>query len=62
MFAIADTLDALTTERPYRSAGSIPDARAVIREQAAAQFDPRIVDAFDDIPDSDIERIRAEIG
>src|SRR5436305_3175454 len=62
VFAIADTLDALTTERPYRSAGSIPAARAVIREQAAAQFDPRIVDAFDDIPDSDIERIRAEIG
>jgi len=62
VFAVADTLDALTTERPYRQAGSIPDARAVIREQAGAQFDPRIVDAFDGIPDTDIEHIRAEIG
>jgi HD-GYP domain-containing protein (c-di-GMP phosphodiesterase class II) len=62
VFAVADTLDALTTERPYRPAGSIADARVVIREQAGAQFDPRIVDAFDGISDTDIERIRAEIG
>jgi ribonuclease P protein subunit RPR2 len=62
VFAVADTLDALTTDRPYRSARPIPEGREVIRENAGAQFDPRIVEAFDRIPDADLERIRAEIG
>jgi ribonuclease P protein subunit RPR2 len=62
VFAVADVLDALTTERPYRPASSFSAAREIITGQAGAQFDPRVVDAFNSIPDSTFERIRAEIG
>jgi len=62
VFAVADTLDALTTDRPYRAGSSFADAREIIRENAATQFDPRMVEAFDSISDADLERIRAEIG
>jgi HD-GYP domain-containing protein (c-di-GMP phosphodiesterase class II) len=46
VFAIADTLDALTNDRPYRAAGSWDDACKVIASEAGAQFDPDVVDAF----------------
>jgi len=62
VFAVADTLDALTTVRPYRAAQSLAVAREVIREVAGTQFDPRIVAAFDLVPDQEVERVRGEIG
>ena len=46
VFAVADTLDALTNDRPYRAAGSWDDACKVIASEAGAQFDPTVVDAF----------------
>jgi HD-GYP domain-containing protein (c-di-GMP phosphodiesterase class II) len=46
VFAVADTLDALTNDRPYRAAGSWDDACKVIASEAGAQFDPDVVDAF----------------
>jgi ribonuclease P protein subunit RPR2 len=46
VFAVADTLDALTNDRPYRAAGSWDDACKVIASEAGAQFDPMVVDAF----------------
>jgi HD-GYP domain-containing protein (c-di-GMP phosphodiesterase class II) len=46
VFAVADTLDALTNDRPYRAAGSWNDACKVIASEAGAQFDPAVVDAF----------------
>jgi ribonuclease P protein subunit RPR2 len=62
VFSVADTLDALTTQRPYRAARPLAEARAVIREAAGTQFDPRMVAAFDRVSDEKLERIRAEIG
>jgi ribonuclease P protein subunit RPR2 len=62
VFAVADTLDALTTARPYRAASSFADARAVIRENAGSQFDPQVVAAYDTVADGEFERIRADIG
>ena len=44
--AIADVFDALTHERPYKRAFTVPDAVAEIRRQAGRQFDPELVDAF----------------
>lgn len=61
VFAVADVLDALTTERPYRPASSFAVAREIITREAGAQFDPRVVAAFNSIPDLTFERIRAEI-
>jgi HD-GYP domain-containing protein (c-di-GMP phosphodiesterase class II) len=46
VFAVADTLDALTNDRPYRAARSWDDACNVIASEAGAQFDPAVVDAF----------------
>jgi HD-GYP domain-containing protein (c-di-GMP phosphodiesterase class II) len=62
VFALADTLDALTTDRPYRKASTFAHARQIIRENSGTQFDPSIVEAFDRIPDAELERIRTEIG
>ena len=38
VFAVADTLDALTTDRPYRPAGTFAEARAIIAAGAGTQF------------------------
>jgi HD-GYP domain-containing protein (c-di-GMP phosphodiesterase class II) len=58
VFSVADALDALTTDRPYRAAVSIADARAVIDAAGGTQFDPQVVDTLRAIPDATIERIR----
>jgi len=62
VFAVADALDALTTERPYRPASPLSNARALIREDAGTHFDKDFVDALDSISDEEIERIRSAIG
>lgn len=46
LFAAVDVFDALTSDRPYRSAWSHSQAIAYIKEQAGHQFDPRIVELF----------------
>jgi ribonuclease P protein subunit RPR2 len=46
VFAIADTLDAMTSDRPYRAALSWDEAVAEITAQSARQFDPEVVEAF----------------
>ena len=62
VFAVADTLDALTTTRPYRPASPIAEARAQIQGGRGSQFDPTVVDAFAEMPDELFRRIRAEIA
>jgi len=62
VFAVADTLDALTTDRPYRPAVSLEQARITIAEGAGTQFDPAVVAAFARVGDEVIERIMAEAG
>ena len=48
IFAVADSLDAITSDRPYRSAASWETARQEILAQSGAQFDPDVVAAFAD--------------
>ena len=62
VFAVADTLDALTTDRPYRPATSFEAARAEISEAAGGQFDPDVVAAFDAMPTERFIALREEIG
>ena len=58
VFAVADALDALTSNRPYRPASSFADARAEVYRGAATQFDPEVVAAYREIPDSAFEGLR----
>jgi len=46
IIAVADSFDALTTDRPYRRARSRPDALEEIVRCTGLQFDPRAVQAF----------------
>jgi PAS domain S-box-containing protein len=46
VFAVVDTWDALTHDRPYRAAWSGERARDYIRDHSGTSFDPRVVDAF----------------
>ncbi|MDX6681580.1 MAG: hypothetical protein QOG94_1619 [Solirubrobacteraceae bacterium] len=62
VFAVADTLDALTTRRPYRDASSLADAREIIEAGRGSHFDPDVIVAFRALPDADIEAIRRRIG
>jgi response regulator RpfG family c-di-GMP phosphodiesterase len=46
VFAVADALDAMTSDRPYRRAGRWSAAHDEILAQSGKQFDPDVVDAF----------------
>jgi len=46
LFAVIDTLDAMTFDRPYRKALSFDTAKAEILRMAGSQFDPKAVDTF----------------
>ncbi len=46
LFAVIDTLDAMTSDRPYRKALAFDAARDEIQRMAGSQFDPRAVAAF----------------
>jgi ribonuclease P protein subunit RPR2 len=48
VFAVADTLDAMTSDRPYRRARGWCDAREEIISESGRQFDPLVVEAFHD--------------
>jgi HD-GYP domain-containing protein (c-di-GMP phosphodiesterase class II) len=58
VFAVADTLDALTSTRPYREQVSFAEARRRIVAEAGSQFDRTIVAAYETVPDEAFERIR----
>ena len=46
LFAVVDVWDALTSNRPYRSAWSEKEALTYIRDQSGKHFDPQVVDLF----------------
>jgi HD-GYP domain-containing protein (c-di-GMP phosphodiesterase class II) len=47
IIAVSDTLDAMTTNRPYQSAKEIDDALQVIRKLAGSKFDLKVVAALE---------------
>lgn len=58
VFAVADALDALTSDRPYRPARGLREARVRIADAAATQFDPEMVAALERVPSATLEAIR----
>ncbi len=61
IFSIADTLDAITSDRPYRAAQSYQAARDEIELWSGRQFDPVIVRVFLAMPQSIWERVRVQV-
>jgi len=61
IFAVADTFDAITSDRPYRAAQSISSARREIQRHSGHQFDPDVVDTFISIPEEIWRSLRDEI-
>ena len=62
LFAVADVLDALTTERPYRAASPLREARVIIEQEAGTHFDPAVIEAFRAVPDHEFDEMRRTIG
>jgi putative nucleotidyltransferase with HDIG domain len=46
LFAVIDTLDAITSDRPYRAAMPFESAKAEIQRCSGDQFDPVAIEAF----------------
>jgi len=61
IFAIADTLDAITSDRPYRKGQSFRMALTEIERVRGTQFDPTIVDAFLSVPEEKWQQIKLEM-
>lgn len=61
IFAITDTLDDLTSDRPFQAAISFEEARKEIKRFSGTQLDPELVKVFWDIPASEWKKGREEI-
>jgi HD-GYP domain-containing protein (c-di-GMP phosphodiesterase class II) len=60
IFALADVLDALTSDRPYRKAWTESEAIIHIRQQANKHFDPHVIDVFEKILERQIALTEAK--
>jgi putative nucleotidyltransferase with HDIG domain len=61
IFTVADTLDAITSDRPYREARSFDAARQEIIRCSGTQFDPGVVEVYLKIPNELWLELRSEI-
>jgi putative nucleotidyltransferase with HDIG domain len=61
IFCLVDTVDAMTSDRPYRKGRPMSVAREEIRRCAGTQFDPSLADAFLRVPDTEWQRIRQQV-
>ncbi len=61
IFAVADTVDAITSDRPYRKGRPLAVAREEIKRCSGSQFDPAVVDAFLRISEEEWMQIRVAV-
>ncbi len=47
IIAVADTFDAITTQRPYQDPLSFKEALKILKERSGSKYDPLVVDALD---------------
>jgi HD-GYP domain-containing protein (c-di-GMP phosphodiesterase class II) len=60
IFSLADTVDAITSDRPYRRGQSFEGARREIEKHSGTQFDPQLVEVFLSIPEERWQRSKIE--
>jgi putative nucleotidyltransferase with HDIG domain len=58
IFAVVDTYDAITSDRPYRRARSYQVAVHELQRVAGQQLDPKIVEAFAELSEVELRRLR----
>jgi putative nucleotidyltransferase with HDIG domain len=61
IFSVADTLDAITSDRPYRAAQSLSAAREEINNWSGRQFDPEVVTMFMSMPEKIWSDLRKDV-
>ena len=61
IFSVADTLDAITSDRIYRPKQTLQAAKEEINKWAGRQFDPDVVKVFLEMPENIWEDLRKEI-
>jgi response regulator RpfG family c-di-GMP phosphodiesterase len=61
LFAVADTYDAITSDRPYRKAQAHAAAVTEMRRVSGTQLDPQGVAAFCGLPESEWQAIRQDV-
>lgn len=52
IFAVADAVDAMLSDRPYRKALGVDYARKEVKRCSGTQFDPKVVEVFLSLPES----------
>ena len=62
IFTIADSLDAMISDRPYRRALPMSHAREEIKRCSGSQFDPEVVGVFMSIPEQHWMELRENLG
>ena len=62
IMSVANALDAMLSDWPYRDALPMSHAREEIRRCAGTQFDPKIVEVFLSIPESHWIELRENLG
>jgi putative nucleotidyltransferase with HDIG domain len=59
IFSVADAFDAMTSNRVYRKGKPYQDAARELDDWAGKQFDPKVVEAFHRVPQSDWDELHA---
>lgn len=62
IFTVADSLDAMISDRPYRKALPMSHAREEIKRCAGTQYDPKVVEVFLSIPERHWLELRENLG
>ena len=61
IFAVVDAFDVITSDRPYKKAQSVYEAREEINRCVGSHFDPGVVKIFNQIPDTEFLNIRESV-
>ena len=61
IIAVADTFDALTSDRAYRPGKNVKEALAIIENVAGTQLDPHLVEVFKEVLNGDVGLVQKGI-